>query len=46
MIDLMGAKPVPEATNTIGFADSSRMKKLPSGPSKRRMSRSFILPKT
>ncbi len=46
MIDLMGAKPVPEATNTIGFTDSSRRKNVPSGPSKRRMSRSFILPKT
>ena len=46
MIDLIGAKPVPLATNTIGFVLSSRRKKLPSGPSRRRMSRSFILLKT
>ena len=46
MIDLIGAKPVPLATNTIGLALSSRRKKVPSGPSKRRMSRSFILPNT
>ena len=46
MIALIGAKPVPQATNTIGLALSSRRKKLPSGPSRRRMSRSFILPNT
>ena len=43
---LIGAKPVPEATNTIGLSASSRRKKVPIGPSQRRMSRSFILLKT
>ena len=47
MIALIGAKPVPEASSTIGLSESSRRKKLPNGPSKRRMSRfSFIAPKT
>ena len=43
---LIGANPVPLATNTIGLSLSSRRKKVPSGPSKRRMSLSFILVKT
>ena len=42
----IGAKPVPEATNTIGLSESSRRKNVPNGPSQRRMSRSFILLKT
>ena len=41
-IALIGAKPVPLATNTIGLS-LSRRKNVPSGPSKRRMSRSFIV---
>ena len=43
---LMGAKPVPLASSTIGLPLSSRRKKLPNGPSMRRMSRSFMAPKT
>ena len=43
MIALIGAKPVPEASSTIGLSESSRRKKLPNGPSKRRMSFSFIV---
>ena len=39
---LIGAKPVPLATKMIGLSLSSRRKKVPSGPSKRRMSFSFI----
>ena len=46
MMLLIGAKPVPLATRTIGLSESSRMKNVPSGPSKRRMSFSFILLKT
>jgi len=49
-MDLMGAKPVPAATKMIGFLESSRKKKLPKGPSKRRISFSFnagvVAPKT
>jgi hypothetical protein len=37
-MDLIGAKPVPAATKIIGFFESSLKKKLPSGPSKRRIS--------
>ena len=37
----MGANPVPEASSTMGLSESSRRKKLPNGPSMRRMSRSF-----
>ncbi|MNY51919.1 hypothetical protein D3C86_1875520 [compost metagenome] len=43
---LIGAKPVPEASRMIGLSESSRRKKLPSGPSKRRMSRSFMVENT
>ncbi len=43
---LIGAKPVPLASSTIGLALSSRRKKLPYGPSTRRISLSFIAPKT
>ena len=39
---LIGAKPVPLASSTIGLSLSSRRKKLPKGPSMRRMSRSFM----
>ena len=39
---LIGAKPVPEASRTIGLSESSRRKKLPNGPSTRRISFSFI----
>ena len=46
MIALMGAKPVPEASSTMGLAESSRRKKLPNGPSMRKMSFSFKVPKT
>ena len=46
MIALIGAKPVPEASSTIGLSLSSRRKKLPNGPSMRRMSFSFIALKT
>ena len=46
MMALIGAKPVPLASSTMGLADSSRRKKLPKGPSMRRMSFSFITPKT
>ena len=46
MIALIGAKPVPEASRTIGLSESSRRKKLPNGPSTRRISFSFIAPKT
>ncbi len=46
MIALIGAKPVPEASSTIGLSLSSRRKKLPNGPSRRRMSFSFIAPNT
>jgi hypothetical protein len=42
----MGAKPVPLASRIKGLVLSSRRKKLPKGPSMRRMSRSFISPKT
>ncbi len=41
-----GAKPVPDASRTMGLSESSRRKKLPYGPSMRRMSRSFMLPNT
>ena len=41
MIALIGANPVPLATRTIGLTLSSRKKKVPIGPSKRRISRSF-----
>ena len=37
----MGAKPVPLASSTMGLVLSSRRKKLPNGPSMRRMSFSF-----
>ena len=40
---LTGAKPVPLATNMIGLSESSRRKNVPSGPSKRRISLSFML---
>ncbi|CKS83229.1 Uncharacterised protein [Mycobacterium tuberculosis] len=43
---LMGAKPVPEASRMIGLSESSRRKKLPKGPSMRRISFSFIVPNT
>ena len=43
---LIGAKPVPEASITTGLALSSRRKKVPKGPSMRRISFSFIAPKT
>ena len=43
MMLLIGAKPVPLATKMIGLSLSSRRKNVPSGPSKRRMSFSFIL---
>jgi hypothetical protein len=43
---LMGAKPVPLASRIKGLVLSSRRKKLPKGPSMRRMSRSFISLKT
>ena len=43
---LMGAKPVPEASSTMGLSESSRRKKLPKGPSTRRISFSFIAPNT
>jgi len=46
MIALIGAKPVPEASSTIGLVESSRRKKLPNGPSMRRMSFSFIVVNT
>ena len=39
---LTGAKPVPLATNIIGLSESSRRKNVPSGPSKRKISFSFI----
>ncbi len=39
MIPLIGANPVPPATKMIGLSDSSRRKNVPSGPSKRRISR-------
>ena len=42
MIALIGASPVPEASSTIGFAPSSRRKKLPNGPSNRKMSLGFM----
>ena len=41
MIALIGANPVPLATITMGLLESSRKKKVPNGPSKRKMSRSF-----
>ena len=43
MMLLIGANPVPLATKIIGLSESSRMKNVPRGPSKRRMSFSFIL---
>ena len=43
---LIGANPVPEARKTMGLGLSSRRKKLPNGPSIRRMSLSFIVPNT
>ena len=43
---LIGAKPVPDASSTIGWAASSRRKKLPKGPSRRRISFSFMALKT
>lgn len=43
---LMGAKPVPEARKTMGLSESSRRKKLPNGPSTRRISFSFMSPNT
>jgi len=46
MMALIGAKPVPEASSTMGRSDSSRRKKVPKGPSTRRMSFSFIVLKT
>ena len=46
MIALIGAKPVPEASRMIGLSESSRRKKLPNGPSTRRISFSFIALKT
>jgi len=45
-IALIGAKPVPLATMTIGLSDSSRRKNVPSGPSKRSRSRTFRVLKT
>ncbi|SIK50170.1 Uncharacterised protein [Mycobacteroides abscessus subsp. abscessus] len=44
--DLIGAKPVPDASMTMGASDSSRRKKEPSGISIRWISRSFIAVKT
>ena len=41
-IALIGAKPVPLASSRIGRVLSSRRKKVPSGASMRRMSRSLI----
>jgi hypothetical protein len=38
---LIGANPVPLASSTIGLSLSSRRKKVPIGPSMRRMSRSL-----
>src|SRR3989304_6015357 len=38
---LIGAKPVPEATKTIGLSESSRRKKGPSGPPPPRAWRPF-----
>ena len=43
---LIGAKPVPLASSTMGLSLSSRRKKLPNGPSMRRISSSFIAPNT
>ena len=43
MMALIGAKPVPLASRMIGLSLSSRRKKVPSGPSKRRISR-FLHP--
>ena len=45
-IALIGAKPVPLASSTIGLSLSSRRKKLPNGPSMRRISFSFSAPNT
>lgn len=42
MTALIGAKPVPPATSSIGLADSSRRKKLPCRPLMRSRSRSFM----
>ncbi len=42
----MGAKPVPDASSTMGLSLSSRRKKLPYGPSMRRISFSFMVPNT
>ena len=39
---LIGEKPVPLATKIIGLSESSRKKKVPKGPSIRRISRSLI----
>ena len=38
---LMGAKPVPLASSTTALSLSSRRKKVPNGPSSRKISRSF-----
>ena len=46
IIALIGAKPVPPAIIRMGFFESSRRKKVPCGPLKRRMSRSFMAPNT
>ncbi|CPN06400.1 Uncharacterised protein [Bordetella pertussis] len=39
---LTGANPVPLASSTMGLSLSSRRKNEPNGPSRRRISRSFI----
>jgi len=45
MIALIGANPVPDASRIMGLSESRR-KKLPNGPSTRRISFSFIALKT
>ena len=37
IMPFIGAKPVPPATNTMGWLESSRKKKLPNGASKRKI---------